>query len=208
MKDNIIALHKQNIAEAAKSLFLEKGFSSTSINDISAISHYSRRTIYKYFENKDDILYYLIIEGLEDLVHNIEQVVYTNKTFINRYVNICECMLSYYENYPISAQSVHQFHSSTHLKINPAVERIIVLGTKINEILSLCIKEGKEEGVLEESIDVQPAVYILSSNLNALFSLVTKKGSYLFTSLSMTKEQFLSYGYSMNLKGLLKEPSI
>ncbi|WP_019240994.1 MULTISPECIES: TetR/AcrR family transcriptional regulator [Bacillus] len=207
MKDNIIALHQKNIAEEAKNLFLDRGFNATSINDICSKAGYSRRTVYKYFENKEEILYYLIIEGLEQHLLHIEQAVKSNTSFISRYEKICECMLFYYEHCSISAQSVEQFQNSTNIKLTPAVERILELGKKINDILALWIKEGKEEGVLDESVDIMPTVYILSSNLNSLFKLVTTKGSYLSSSLHMTKEEFLSYGYEMNLRSLLKEAS-
>ncbi|WP_230203585.1 TetR/AcrR family transcriptional regulator [Bacillus massiliigorillae] len=204
VKDNIIALHQKNIADGAASLFINKGFTATSINDISKLAGYSRRTIYKYFESKEEILYYLIIEGLEYLIQSIEEGFCSCKSFISRYEHYCECMLYFYENYPISAQSVDQFQSKAYLNITPSVERIFTLGENINDILALWIKEGKEEGVLEESLETLPTVYILSSNIHALLKLITTKGSYILTYLQMTKEEFLSHGYTMNLKSILK----
>ncbi|WP_050616344.1 TetR/AcrR family transcriptional regulator [Bacillus testis] len=207
MKENIIALHQKNIAKGAEHLFLDKGFNLTSISDISETSGYSRRTIYKYFESKEEILYYLIIEGLDHLVQSIGDAIDSEQNFLKRYEAICACMLFYYENYAISAQSVNRFQSNAPLNMTTSVERIFALGVKINEYLSIWIEQGKEEGILKESLDVMPTVYILSTNLNALFELVTTKGTYLFASLHMTKEQFLSYGYTMNLNSLLKEPT-
>ena len=55
-KDVVAALHREQIMKAAEKLFSEKGYVQTTIDDISKASEYSRRTIYAYYENKDDIL--------------------------------------------------------------------------------------------------------------------------------------------------------
>ncbi|MFS0781986.1 TetR/AcrR family transcriptional regulator [Bacillus sp. 1P06AnD] len=206
MRDNIFALHQKNIADEAESLFIEKGFNATSVTDICQKSGYSRRTIYKYFANKEEILNYLVIKGLEEHMTNIEEALHTQQTFISRYEQICECLLSYYENHQISAQTVEQFQHTGKTPLTDSSERIFSLGKKINELLAQWVKGGIEEGVLDRSTDIMPAVYIFSSNVNALFKLISTKGPHLFDSLHMTKEQFLSYGYHMNLRSLVHGP--
>lgn len=50
---------KKNIVDKAYKMFLERGISSTSMNDIAEACNITRRTIYNYFESKTDLLYYL-----------------------------------------------------------------------------------------------------------------------------------------------------
>jgi AcrR family transcriptional regulator len=47
------------ILEAAKALFIERGFEETSIRNIAEKIEYSPTTIYLYFKDKDDIFYSL-----------------------------------------------------------------------------------------------------------------------------------------------------
>jgi AcrR family transcriptional regulator len=54
---------KVKILEAAKELFMLKGFEDTSIRNIAEKIEYSPTTIYLYFKNKDDIFYALHMEG-------------------------------------------------------------------------------------------------------------------------------------------------
>ena len=54
-KDAAAEFHRERILQAAEILFSEKGFEKTTIDDISKLSEYSRRTIYAYFSGKDDI---------------------------------------------------------------------------------------------------------------------------------------------------------
>jgi AcrR family transcriptional regulator len=54
---------KAKILQAAKVLFIEKGFEATSIRNIAERIEYSPTTIYLYFKDKDDIFYALHQEG-------------------------------------------------------------------------------------------------------------------------------------------------
>ncbi len=64
--------------KAAEKLFSEKGYEQTTIEDISKASEYSQRTIYVYYESKEDILYHIIEKGLIELKQNIENVIHLN----------------------------------------------------------------------------------------------------------------------------------
>jgi AcrR family transcriptional regulator len=54
---------KAKILEAAKELFMLKGFEDTSIRNIAEKIEYSPTTIYLYFKDKDDIFHALHVEG-------------------------------------------------------------------------------------------------------------------------------------------------
>ena len=54
---------KAKILEAARALFIERGFEETSIRNIAERIDYSPTTIYLYFKDKDDIFFALHREG-------------------------------------------------------------------------------------------------------------------------------------------------
>jgi AcrR family transcriptional regulator len=54
---------KAKILQAAKELFMQKGFEETSIRNIAEKIEYSPTTIYLYFKDKDEIFYALHQEG-------------------------------------------------------------------------------------------------------------------------------------------------
>lgn len=54
---------KAKILEAARALFIERGFEETSIRNIAERIEYSPTTIYLYYKDKDDIFYALHREG-------------------------------------------------------------------------------------------------------------------------------------------------
>ncbi|MBI2416565.1 MAG: TetR/AcrR family transcriptional regulator [Ignavibacteriales bacterium] len=66
-KDRERAEMRKNILDAAISLFIESGYDSVSIRNISDKIEYSPATIYSYFEDKADILFELHNIGFSEL---------------------------------------------------------------------------------------------------------------------------------------------
>lgn len=62
------------ILDTAMKLFIEEGFENVTMRRVAEIIEYSPASIYSYFENKDDILYVLYLEGFEELFRRQQSV--------------------------------------------------------------------------------------------------------------------------------------
>src|SRR5687768_17234721 len=63
---------RQLILEAARVIFLEKGYDQTSIRNIAEKIEYSPGTIYLYFKEKDEIFHALHEEGFSRLIEQMQ----------------------------------------------------------------------------------------------------------------------------------------
>lgn len=63
---------KRRIFNTALKLFAEKGYDSTSIEEITAVSGVAKGTLYYHFSNKEEILDLLLNEGMKLLSNSIE----------------------------------------------------------------------------------------------------------------------------------------
>ena len=63
---------KRRIFNTALKLFAEKGYESTSIEEITAVSGVAKGTLYYHFSNKEEILDLLLTEGMKLLANSIE----------------------------------------------------------------------------------------------------------------------------------------
>lgn len=206
-KESVAALHRENILSAAEKLFLEKGVSATTIDDISKASEYSRRTIYVYYESKEDILHHIVLKGLMSLKENLFEAINQHEGFIERYFGICSAMAKYQANSPQSADSINQMKSGNidFNSIPPTIVKIFELGTDINNLLADYIEQGKKQGDVRNDVEAMKTVYIMWGCISSLLSLVQNKGVFLEKEFSTSKDSFLEYGYRQIINSILEE---
>ena len=58
---------REDIERVAMRLFTERGFDATTVDDIAAAAGISRRTFFRYFGSKNDVVWGRFAEGLADL---------------------------------------------------------------------------------------------------------------------------------------------
>ncbi len=76
---------KKRITEAAKSLFITKGYKQTTIDQIARNAGYSKRTVYLDYQNKDDLFISVAADGLEILYNKLKKIP-SGKLSISEYI--------------------------------------------------------------------------------------------------------------------------
>lgn len=205
-KEAVAALHREQIIIAAEQIFSEKGFPQTTIADISNASEYSRRTIYAYYESKEDILHHIIAKGLLTLKCDMESAVQSNSDFLEQYFAICNAMKKYQTECPHSLENVTGATTSKLDldNLSPAISQIMSAGTEINALLAEFIQLGKDKGLVLQEIEPIQIVYILWSNITALLALIQTKGAFIARSFSMTEDAYLEYGLRQIINSILE----
>jgi len=61
------------ILDSAEKLFVEKGYTGTSINDIAEEADFSRTSIYQYFSSKEEIYLHILERHTDPLTDRLEQ---------------------------------------------------------------------------------------------------------------------------------------
>lgn len=76
---------KKKIAEAAKHLFIQKGYAATSIENISEATGVSKGNIYYHFDNKEGLFIYVLDEWEKEWMEQWEE----QKSSIPLQLNSC-----------------------------------------------------------------------------------------------------------------------
>lgn len=226
-KDAVAALHREQILKAAEKLFSEKGYVQTTIDDISKASAYSRRTVYAYYENKEDILHHIMEKGLLALKTDIENAVNRQEDFMEGYKEICMAMRNYQRVYPHSADTIKGadtshigvfntsdpfdvsntskvINDSNTSGVSDTVKNILILGEEINRILASFIEKGKEKGIVRKEVVPMLTVYILWSGITALLTLADTKGQFICKQCNLSENEFLDYGFQQLINSILE----
>ena len=189
-REETAALHREHILSAAEALFALKGFDATTIDDISKACGYSRRTIYAYYQNKDDLRLHAAQRGLIALRDDLSAAAALEGGFFVRYRAICAAMTRFQAD-----------------GLPPVVRRILALGEEINALLIGWVEAGQREGVVRADVIPALSVMVLQAGLNALLALSESKGAYIEKSHALDEGAFLEYGFNQLAASLMVNPS-
>ena len=205
-KEAIAALHRARIMTAAEGLFSEKGYAQTTIDDISKASEYSRRTIYAYYQSKEDILHHIIEKGLRSLKADIKNAANDHAGFVDAYRAVLDAKRNHRRAYPHSLEALKRSGTAeiARLPASDTLQNILCLGTEINEILEAIIVRGQKNGEVRRDIVPVLTVYILSTSLDSLLALIETNGQFICAQNGMTEDAFLDYGFRQIINSILE----
>ncbi len=189
-KKEPISVHREKIAAAASVLFMEKGISSTSMDDIAKAAGYSKATLYVYFENKKEIVGILVLESMRKLYDYICRALEEKKTTKARYDMICQGLVEYQEEF-------HFYFKMVLDKINtdfenrsclPEEKQTYRVGEDINEKIKEFLLCGIEKGELRSDIEILPVIFTFWGTLAGLIQFVANKEEYIKNTMWLSKK--------------------
>jgi len=184
MKENLrterklhrIEENRSAILSAAETVFSNKGYALTSVDDIAEEAQFSKATIYRYFKSKDEIFYMILLTSFKEAHETMASVQKRKVTSKEKLLEIIKFSLNYYENKKNIARII--FIEKSPLKkifnidINPHINssrphpplprEFMECANAIYKIMCDIIAEGIKRGEFRD-VKVQEAADILSA---------------------------------------------
>lgn len=152
-KDREKDLRRKQIQNAAKQVFIEKGFSSATMEDIAEKAELSTATIYLYFKNKGELYASLNLITLEYFFNKIEKVYKNSELSVNEKVfKFKDAMYRTYKYDPLIFRNImHMQIEDSLLCISPdLLGKINVIAQKIMSMIADTYEEGVGYGKFVE----------------------------------------------------------
>lgn len=200
-------IHRDNIASSAHKLFMCHGIENTSMNDIAKDSGYSKATLYVYFQNKEEIIAFLVLKSMKKLDEYITLALENQNSFKSRYKMICQGLLDYQEQYPfyfsIALSEINiDFNNSKYL---PEEKETFLVGEEINKKLVQFMQEAILANEIKKDIKILPTIMVFWGMLSGLIQFGVKKELYIMQELQLSKQEFLKYGFETLYKSIVME---
>lgn len=90
-----VDLRRHEIAQAAIPLIVESGFLETSMSGIARAAGLGKSTLYDYFQNKDEILVYILSESIEEMIRRAQLVINTDQDIKTRLTLLMQTHLAF-----------------------------------------------------------------------------------------------------------------
>lgn len=140
---------KIGILLSANTLFKEKGFHNTKMDEIAANAGVGKGTLYEYFKNKQDIFDEFCIEKVVLIREMIEEISNKEISFKQKLVEIFYYKKESMECEGVSIDAILAYKNTIS---DNAVKTMMNHATDMYRILLKIIDQGKEEGVVIKNI--------------------------------------------------------
>ncbi|QQO10454.1 TetR/AcrR family transcriptional regulator [Breznakiella homolactica] len=159
---------KQEIITTALTLFEEKGYENTTIQDIAERMNAAQGLCYRYFKSKQEIFAASSDFYAQKAVENMRQSIRGTVDAIGKFNAVIQSLLTY-------AAAHGEFESSYRDVPEISAERIRRIAVHISDILIPIVEQGQREGVFHCD-DISGTVRILSYGIiNLIHSEMPKK---------------------------------
>ncbi|MCL2356767.1 MAG: TetR/AcrR family transcriptional regulator [Defluviitaleaceae bacterium] len=201
-KQRLVEFNASNILAAAKELFSEKGVAQTTMDDIAKKAEYSKSTIYAYFESKDEILNYIVLDHLVLLKKNIEDCLRFSTQFPDSFFAICCTVARFYSEYPMYFETLLSEMKIPEFRSNTLLSQIYTLNEQICETIEVYLKICVTDGYVRELESPPQATYILWSAICGIIESAHKKENFIRHKMGISKEEFMKNGFQLLLESI------
>lgn len=157
-------MKKNLIIEAALELFLEKSISDITIKDIATNIEVGEATIYRYFENKENIIL-LCAERLEKKVFDEYFDLSKYKTGYEKIVEFYNNYLYIFKSHPNYYRFINEFDAFMLSKSNINLDEYASIIDKFKAIFMDAYNEGISDNTISNIEDIEITYYATSKSL-------------------------------------------
>ena len=181
---------KEDIIQAAKKLFAEKGYKNTSMNAIAEKADFSKRTLYQYFENKGDLYFSAALQIYEDLVKHLENTELKAKTGFGKIKEVFLAYYDFYNNHEKYFKIIYDIGKVRQESNNPKLKKYFEIYKKFTDELEELIIEGQNDGSVSKELDPELTTQSLIFILTGIFNQLTITGDNFTNHIGITKDKF------------------
>jgi AcrR family transcriptional regulator len=166
---------RQSILRAAREAFFENGFHNTTMDNVAGRAEVSKGTVYLYFKSKETILAHLLLEGLDELVGELEQAYAAREPFPadERLRRLAWAYLGFFQRKPqyfpfLMAMDGGRFQEAVP---SPIYQEILEASLEGLNLVVKAIEQGNAEGLFEYR-DTQEMACIFLTTMNGVLQLM------------------------------------
>ncbi|QAT49314.1 TetR/AcrR family transcriptional regulator [Caproiciproducens sp. NJN-50] len=196
-------IKKKDIIDAAEKVFFSKGYENASMDEVAKEAEYSKRTVYIYFNSKEQIYFEIMIRGYrlliemmkktlqekapQDAVEELRLIFLTFFQFSVEHKDYFKAIMEYETKEPDEEAGIE----------NEAKDECYRLGEQIFGILVHALQRGVTEGSLRVGLGIEKTALILWACTVGTFITGEKKSRYLMDYHKTKSDDFLSDAFEL-----------
>jgi len=198
---------REEIINAAERVFIEKGLSASTMDEVAEIAELSKGTLYLYYRSKEDLYLAFTLRGMEVMHKLFLDAVSTEENPLKLIVNLEEAYHAFFRDYRHYFRALYFFESpefQTQIS-EPMREQCFLVDRKIWDFVVQIMRRGIDEGLLHDDLDPFEAGIMLWSNANGLLRLIDRHESYWKDVMKIDLEKTLRKSNALLVEAMMTE---
>lgn len=192
------ARKKEAFIKAAEELFVEKSFENTSIEEIVRRAGLTKRTLYQYFQSKEDLYYAVALKGAKLLYEASLAAMQRGENTREkiRLANLAH--LNFYKEYQNSFRILNYAPpGKENSETSPYFQQVRMLDAQRMMQLASLVEEGTADGSINPRLDIKKAVLFgMFSAFGMLYTFAFTDKS-IWKALSLEENEFLEFSFEL-----------
>ncbi len=196
--------HEKEILAAAEKIFCLKGYEDASMDEIAKEAQFTKRTVYQYFENKDDLYFGVVLKGFKKLFTKITEANKKEPSGYDKLERSCRSYYQFYKDNPDIIRlinywgNVQQKTSTVGRYKNELIEFNNIMLRDIADI----IEEGKTDGSIQFGLETDKTALCLMFLITGFYNQLSTTGANFMEHFSQDQEEFSSCAIDLVIKPL------
>jgi AcrR family transcriptional regulator len=198
-------LREEDIVNAAEKVFTIMGYNKASMEDIAKEAQLTRKTVYQYFADKDDLFFTVIIRGFKRLLSYCKEDIGTGITGYENLRKLASAYDRFYHDYPGTLQLMNYVGYVKPCKNNLKLEEFNHVSELLVQEISKVINDGKADGSIRSDLDTTKLTLSVEFIVSGFFHMLTISGKTFTNHFSLNEENFIDFSINLLCDALTKK---
>lgn len=195
---------EEDIINAAEKIFIEKSYSGASMEEIAKECEFTRKTLYQYFGNKEDLYYAVIIRGFTRLLAYFQKGIKSGNTGFEKLENIGFAYYKFYKDFPGTLNLMNYVGYVKSKKENMHKhDEFKKITNLVAQTIAKIIDEGKSDGSIRTDIDTMSATLSSEFLTTGFFNMLSVSGDTFMSHFSLNEDDFIHFNITL-LSGIFR----
>lgn len=201
-------IRRKDILNAAERIFFTKGYNYATMDDVAKEAEYSKRTVYVYFNSKEQIYFEIMIRGYRLLMEMLKANLQKNKahTAIEEIRQMASTLYQFSNDYSEYFGAIMEYENSV-LDFQKSIpdhskEECYALGEQILGYLMDALKKGIAEGSVRSDLNIENSALTLWACIIGVFNTAKKKKYYIENYHGIKPEDLVSEAFDMMIRSI------
>lgn len=201
---------RNSIIDAAEKVFFKYGFELTTVDNIAVEAGFTKKTIYSYFNSKEEIYYSIMIRGFNIINAKCEKAIkdVEIESEIEKIRIMGKCFIDFSLEYPGYFKSIVDYENNDIEAIDDLKSSVLqecyLAGEYCFELLISIIKKGVEKKEIIDKKDVNTIALTLWAAIVGIINILDKKELYIKKYHKKAAPEVLEDGFQIILEAIKK----